>query len=139
MNQKSQNTMSGFAKVCFADAIFSSGSVVFLTVLSGPISNMMGEAIPQWVVLALGLGLIPWALFHFHLARRAVFSAELARTSIIGDAAWVIVSAALLIFDAHLFSTLGFAAIAGTAVVVAVIGAEKYMTSRAETVHVVAH
>lgn len=139
MNQKPQNTMSGFAKTCFADAIFSSGSVVLLTVLSGPIASMMGEAIPQWVILALGLGLIPWALFHFHLARRATFSAELARTSIIGDAAWVIVSAALLIFDAHLFSTLGFAAIAGVAVVVAIIGTEKYMTSRMESAHAAAH
>lgn len=139
MNQKSQHNMSAFAKVCFADAIFSSGSVILLTVLSGPIANMMGAAIPQWAVLALGLGLIPWALFHFHLARRATFSPELARTSMIGDAVWVIVSAALLMFDAHLFSTLGFAAIAGVAVIVAIIGAEKYLTSRTETAQAVAH
>lgn len=139
MNHKPLNTMSGFAKVCFADAIFTSGSVVMLTVLSGPIAGLMGEAIPQWTILALGVGLIPWALFHFHLARRAAYSPELARISMVGDAAWVIISAALLIFDAHLFSTLGFAAIAGTAVIVTIIGAEKYMTSRAETAQVPAH
>lgn len=139
MIKTSNNSMSGFAKVCFADAVFTSGSVVVLTILSGPIAGLMGEAIPQWAVLALGLGLIPWALFHFHLARRTAYSPELARISMGGDAAWVIVSAALLIFDAHLFSTLGFAAIAGTAVVVTIIGAEKYMTSRTETAQAPAH
>lgn len=139
MNEMSQNKMSGFAKVCFADAVFSSGSVVTLTVFSGPIAALLGDAIPQWTVFALGLGLIPWALFHFHLARRSVFSPDLARTSISGDAIWVAVSAALLIFDAHLFSTTGFAAIAGIALVVAIFGAEKFITSRMKPAQAAGH
>lgn len=130
MPHVSNDSRSAFARICFADALFSSASAVVLIAASGPIASLLGPSVPQWLVAAIGICLIPWALLHFHLARRSVFSPELARTSMIGDAAWVIVSIAVMIFDAHLLSGMGLVAIGAVALEVAGIGIAKYISTR---------
>lgn len=129
MNQ-SNRSMSGFAAISMADAVFSTVSALAFVAFSGPVAGLLGPGVPAAAVLAVGLGLACWAAFHFHLARPGAFSPVKAEISMAGDALWVAASAALLIAAPSLFSALGVAAVLAAAVAVAAVGTTKFLTSR---------
>lgn len=87
--------------------IFSAASGIALLVAPGVISGFLGEAVPAWLMLALGAGLLCFAggLLR-QILRRSLKRGE-AILTIIMDEGWVVASIALLVLAPHWFSGAG--------------------------------
>ena len=122
--------MNMLAKVLFADAVFSGLSAVLLVVAAVPLAAMIGAGVPSWLLIGIGLGLLPWAFLHWRLAGTSGPISKAARRLAWGDALWVIASINLLWLYGDQLSGFGYWAIAAIAVVVAEFGISKIYFSR---------
>ena len=118
------------AKVLLADAIFSGICAVLLVGATAPLTAMIGAGVPSWLLIGIGLGLLPWAYFHWQLSRTPGPMGKAARRLAWGDALWVIASIDLLWLFGDQLSGFGYWAIAAIAVVVAEFGISKVYFSR---------
>lgn len=102
------------------DRLTVSVSAVALTLGSVPIARLLDW--PTWIVLAIGVGFIPYAWMLHTVVRDGAHHGASARLSAVGDALWVIASVAAIVLAADVTSTVGQWMIAGQAVMVADIG-----------------
>ena len=77
-----------------ANAAFSTLSAIGLVVFAGPLARF--AELPAWLVLALGIGLVAFAVFVGLAARRRLLDPTQIRAITIADLAWV-AGAALVI------------------------------------------
>jgi hypothetical protein len=111
--------------IYLADAVGSLALGLGLAAFAAPLASAAGSAMPTTVMLAVGLGLVPWAAFNAWIGLRASYPAAAARANVAGDALWVVASLALLAFAGPGLTTAAVAVVGGLAAVVAVIGATK--------------
>ncbi|MDF1634210.1 hypothetical protein [Mycoplana sp. MJR14] len=83
--------------VMLADGAFSLAAGAGLLALSGQIATLAGPAVPPGIVIAVGVFLLGWGLFHLVSAQPAHPAESAVRFAIAGDAAWIIGSAAILL------------------------------------------
>ena len=69
------------AKVLLADAIFSGASALVLVIGAAPLAAMIGANVPSWLLIGIGLALLPWAFLHWQLARTSGPTGNAARRS----------------------------------------------------------
>lgn len=100
------------------DGAFSLAAGAALAALSTSVAGLLGPAFSAAAVLGIGIFLIGWGIFHLQAGRASIISPAAVRFAIVGDALWVVISAAVLIIDWHGLTALGAAAIAVLAVAV---------------------
>ncbi|MCD2184130.1 hypothetical protein [Rhizobium sp. GN54] len=104
--------------VMFADGAFSLVAGAGLVVFSGQVASLAGPAASPGIVMAIGIFLLGWGIFHLASARPPHPAEHAVRLAIAGDAAWVIGSAVILLVGRDGLSLAGIAAIAVAAVAV---------------------
>lgn len=104
--------------VMLADGAFSLVAGAALVALSSQIASLAGPAVPSGIVIAVGIFLMGWGVFHL-ASTRSVHPAESAvRFAIAGDAAWIVGSAAILLAGRDGLSAVGIGVIAVAAIAV---------------------
>lgn len=104
--------------VMLADGAFSLVAGAGLVVFSGQVASLAGPAVSSGIVMAVGMFLLGWGIFHLASARPAHPAGHAVCFAIAGDAAWVVGSAAILLVGRDDLSAVGVAAIAVAAVAV---------------------
>jgi len=112
-----------------ADALVSGLSGLLLTMLPGALSGLMGFSRPG-VVLAVGLGLIGYALWLLFSARQPIVNLWAGRAAVALNALWVAGSVVLLVSAPGLFNTLGQWLVGIVAAVVADFALVQYLGLR---------
>jgi hypothetical protein len=105
------------------DRAFAATSAAVLTIGGFWLADLLDW--PGWVVTAIGVGLAPYAYLLHVIVRDGLHRSTLARLTAVGDAGWVVGSAALLLGRPQATSTVGAWIIAIVALVVADIGMTK--------------
>lgn len=111
--------------VYLADAVGSLALGLGLAAFAVPLAAAAGSAMSEGVVLAIGLGLLPWAALNAWIGLRAVYPEGAARFNVAGDALWVIGSLALLALAGPGLTPTGTIVVGVLAAAVAVIGVVK--------------
>ena len=101
-----------------ANALFSAVSGTALATASYAIGPRIGVE-PSWIVLLVGLGLLPFALDLFANARREIVDLSRVKMAMAGDMAWVAGSIAVIFIDPTGLTTAGIVTISTVAAVVA--------------------
>ncbi len=101
-----------------ANAAFSTVSGITLAAGSYAIGPRIGVE-PSWIVLLVGLGLLPFAFDLYVNAARARMDLAKVKMAIAGDIAWIAGSVAVIVIDPTGLTTAGLITIA---VVAAVVG-----------------
>ncbi len=110
--------------------LFSAASGIALLVAPNVISKFVGEAIPAWLMLAVGAGLLCFtAGILRQILRRPLRRGE-ALLTIVMDEVWVIVSILLLVLATHWFSAGGQWLIGAVAFAVAGIAVAQWLGLR---------
>ncbi|MDH4280593.1 MAG: hypothetical protein OEZ14_16195 [Acidimicrobiia bacterium] len=110
------NTLS---RIFTFDRFTVSVSALALTVGAIPIASLLDW--PTWIVLAVGVGLIPYAWMLHTVVRNKAFATAPARLSAVADALWVLASVAVIVLVDRT-STIGTWLVAAQALMVADIG-----------------
>ena len=110
--------------------LFSAACGVAFMVAPGVIARFLGEAVPIWLMLALGAGLLIFAAGLLCQVLRRPLSRGEALTTIVMDKAWVVGSILLLVLAPHWFSAAGQWLIGGVAAAVASIAAAQWIGCR---------
>ena len=115
------------------NAAFSALSGAALIILPGTLSQVMFTGPADWAPLGLrllGVGLVIFALdLAFMATNRFVSKAEV-MLIVLADIGWLLASAAVVMFDGHLFTETGVLVVAGVAAFVAVFAAGQYFGAR---------
>ena len=101
------------------NSIFSTLSGVLFLLASGTVASFLG-AIPVWIILALGVGLLGFAALVFMTANQSPLNRQMVQGIIVGDVLWVVASWILLFSDLVTFTTAGWWAVAVVADIVLV-------------------
>ena len=88
------NRMS-LRNILFANATFSLISGAVLIAASGPLGDFLETS--RWVPIAVGLALLPWAVFAFMNGRREQPLRRDTWLTIAGDLAWVVGAAVIIL------------------------------------------
>ena len=113
-------------RILFVDAATCVGTGLFLALLAAPLAPVLGLSAD--LLLYAGLALLPIAAFIAWVATRAQMSAAGVRLVIIGNAAWVVASLALLFAVSP--TVLGYAFVIGQALIVAALAEMEYVGLR---------
>ena len=113
-------------RVLFVDAATCVATGLFLALLAAPLAPFLG--LPADLLLYAGLALLPIAAFIAWVAAREQISAAGVRLVIVGNAAWVLASLALLFAVSP--TLLGYAFVIGQAVIVAALAEMEYVGLR---------
>ncbi len=105
--------------VMLADGAISLVAGIVLSIDAQPIAGLLGSLFAAKAVLAIGVFLIAWGVFHLAAGRTPNLPAGAVWSAIVGDALWVVASATLLIVDRDDLSLFGIVAIGVLAVGVA--------------------
>lgn len=79
------------------DALGSAVLGILLVAFAGPLADLFGPVLPSLALLAVGIGLLPWAMFNLWIARTAHYPRGAIILNVVGDSAWVIASIALVL------------------------------------------
>lgn len=101
-----------------ANALFSAVSGLAIAVGSYAIGPRIGVE-PSWIVLIVGLGLLPFAFDLFVNANRTEVNLVKVKTAIAGDIAWVVGSIVVVVIDPNGLTVAGIVTVAIAAAVVA--------------------
>ncbi len=112
-----------------ANAAFSTVSGLILAAGSYAIGPRIGVE-PSWIVLIVGLGLLPFAFELITNSRKQIVDLGRVRQAVAGDFAWVIASVVIMFVDPTGLTTTGYIAISGVAVVVATFALLQWNGSR---------
>lgn len=107
------------SRVFIVDRFTVSVSALALTVGAIPIARLLDW--PTWIVLSVGIGLIPYAWMLHTVVRNKAFTTAPARLSAVADALWVLASVAVIVLVDRT-STIGTWLVAAQALMVADIG-----------------
>ncbi len=111
------------ARIFALDRLTVSVSAAALTLGAIPIARLLDW--PTWIVLAVGLGFIPYGWMLHTIVRNEAYASATARLTAVGDALWVVASAAVIVLAADATSTIGAWIIAAQALMVSDIGVTK--------------
>lgn len=111
--------------VLLGNAMFSTACGVLLVIAPDTFANLMGSH-PEWIYLALGIGLLVFAADVAWVATRKTINKTFATAILWADIGWVTGSAMLLVLGASLFSTMGLLLVVAIALIVAVLSALEY-------------
>jgi len=112
-----------------ADAVVSGASGLFMTLLPGPLSALIGFAEADYL-LAVGIGLIGYAGWLLFSARRPEVNVWAGRLVIFLNLLWAAASAVLLLTEPGLFNGLGQWLVGLVALVVADFALVQYIGLR---------
>ncbi|MCG8671312.1 MAG: hypothetical protein MI867_18040 [Pseudomonadales bacterium] len=118
--------------VLLSNAMFSVFCGILLIIAAEQIANLMGGH-PEWIYLALGVGLILFAADVAFVATRKTINPLFAKMILWADIGWVVASIALLAFAHSLFSMSGLMAILAIAAVVGLFGVLEHHHMKAPT------
>jgi hypothetical protein len=107
------------------DALGSAALGILLAVFAGPLADLFGPALPSTALLVVGIGLLPWAAFNLWIARSSRYPRNAVVLNVIGDAAWVLASLALVLFAPGGLTVLGLLAVIAVGLFVLAVGLTK--------------
>ena len=110
--------------------LFSAASGIALLAAPGAIANFLGEAVPLWLMLALGAGLLLFAAGLLRQILRRPLKRGEAILTIVMDDVWLVVSILLLVLAPHWFSAAGQWLIVAMALAVAVLAVAQWIGLR---------
>jgi hypothetical protein len=110
--------------------MFSAASGIALLAAPGIIAGFLGEAVPHWLMLALGAGLLVFAAGLLRQVLRRPLHRGEALVTIVMDEVWVIASILLLVLAPHWFSSGGQWLVGGVAAAVAAIATVQWIGLR---------
>ncbi len=110
--------------------LFSAASGIALLVAPGVISSFLGAAVPAWLMLVLGGGLLLFAGGLLRQIRRRPLRRGEALLTIVMDEGWVVASVLLVLLAPHWFSASGQWLIGAVAAAVAVIAVAQWIGLR---------
>lgn len=113
--------------IYWLDAGASLAFGIALLATAVPLTHLAGWSVPSGVLTAIGLALLPWALFNFIIARSAEPVLVMVRINIIGDLFWVLGSAILMLTQAAQLTPVGWALMVGQALAVGGVLATKML------------
>lgn len=116
MNRKDSDQLLRLA--LRGNALFSAVSGLVLAAGSYAIAPRLGVE-PSWIVLAVGIGLLPFAFDLFVNSARLRIDHGRVKTAIAADIAWVAGSVAVVVIDPTGLTTAGYVTIVVVAAVVA--------------------
>lgn len=122
------NSSSFLRGALLADAIASGAMGLLLAIAAAPLANLL--ALPDAFLREAGLLLIPYALFVGYLGSRARLPIRLAWAIVVGNAAYVLASFALLVSPWLSPNLLGELFIAAQAIAVGVLAELQYIGTR---------
>jgi hypothetical protein len=105
--------------VMLADGVVSLVAGAALAAFNGIVSALLGPALPAGAVMAIGIFLIGWGIFHLASARTAEPGSIPVKIAIAGDALWVAASLLLVFYGWSHLTGLGVAVVLVMAVAVA--------------------
>ena len=117
------------SRVLQADGIFSGLSGLVLILDAGPIATFLGIDAP-WILTALGVGLVIYAIDLFWIASRESIDNRFATAAIVMDGLWILGSILLLVTDWVPFTVAGKWAIGIVADLVATFAILKFIGLR---------
>ena len=85
-------------RILVGNAIFSTLCALILLIDTGPVALFLGWPL-LWPLRMIGIGLLPFALFVFQIARQSPLSRWLAWVVVGMDLAWIVSSMAILLLD----------------------------------------
>ena len=115
------------------NAVFSALSGAVLISLPGTLSQVMFTGPADWAPLGLrllGVGLVIFALDLAFMATNRFVSRGEVMLIVLADIGWLLASAAVVMFDRHLFTEAGVFIVAGVAAFVAVFATGQYFGAR---------
>lgn len=112
-------TPNKLQKIFHYDFLFSALSGCTLLLLGYVLGPFMVPDISPIFVVAIGLGLLPWAAFNRYLSHQEIPNGALIRLNLTGDALWIVASIIGLIFAREWLTIFGVVSVAGAAVIVA--------------------
>ncbi len=110
--------------------LFSAASGIALLAVPGVIAGFLGAAVPVWLMLALGAGLLVFAAGLLRQVLSRPLKRGEAMLTIILDEVWVVASILLLVLAPHWFSASGQWLIGGVAAAVALIAVAQWVGLR---------
>ncbi|MDA0230053.1 MAG: hypothetical protein O3B21_07670 [Proteobacteria bacterium] len=110
--------------------LFSAASGLALLVAPGVIADFLGEAVPQWLMLVLGAGLLLFSAGLLRQILRRPLKRGEAILTILMDDVWVIASILLLALAPHWFSAAGLWLIGAVAFAVAALAVAQWLGLR---------
>ncbi len=113
------------ARIFAIDRLTVSISAVALTLGAIPIARLLDW--PTWIVLAIGIGFIPYAAMLHTIVRDGTYRSAAARLTAVGDLLWVVASVMVIALTNDETSTIGLWVIAAQALMVADIGLVKWL------------
>jgi len=124
-------TREKFLRLSLAENfLFSAASGIALLVAPGVIADFLGDAVPDWLMLALGAGLLIFAAGLLRQILRHPLNRGEALLTILMDDAWVLASILLLVLAPQWFSAAGQWLIGGVAAAVAAIALAQWIGLR---------
>lgn len=112
-------TPNKLQKIFHFDFLFSTISGCTLLLLGNVLGPLMVPDISPLFIVAIGLGLLPWAAFNRYLSRQEIPNSALVRINLTGDVLWIVASVIGLIFAREWLTTFGIISVAGAAMIVA--------------------
>jgi hypothetical protein len=113
-------------RVILADGVFTLLGGLLLTVDAGPIAALIGLP-SSWILTILGLFCVGYSALLFLAARRSPIDRRQVLGFILGDVAWVVASAAILLGGWAPLTTAGVWLVLIVADIVGVFAALKYV------------
>ena len=107
-------------KVLFSNAIFSSACALVLVAAPGKLAPLFGS-IPNWIFIALGIGLLIFAIDVWWIAGKLPRSLARAKFIFYADVGWVLATPLVLITAGGALSFWGIVLLADIAIVVALL------------------
>lgn len=112
-------TPNKLQKIFHFDFLFSALSGCSLLLLGYVLGPLMVPDISPLFIVAIGAGLLPWAVFNRYLSRQEIPNSTLVKINLTGDVLWIVASIDLLLFAREWLTTFGIISIAGAALIVA--------------------
>lgn len=110
--------------------LFSAASGIALLAAPDVIASFLGEAVPHWLMLALGAGLLLFAAGLLRQILRRPLKRGEAIVTIVMDDVWVVASILLLALAPHWFSAAGQWLIGAVAIAVAALAVAQWLGLR---------
>jgi hypothetical protein len=115
-------------RVLQADAALCAGFGAVLAVAAGLLGSWLG--LSETLLRSVGIGLLPWAGFVLYAATRRSLTGLPTWVVIVGNTAWVVASAILLLSGQADPTALGYAFVIAVALLVALIAETQFMAVR---------
>lgn len=117
--QKSTDATGKLQRIFRFDFWFSAISGCTLILMGHFVGPMMIPDVSPLYIVAIGVGLLPWAFFNRYLSKQSRANSQLFAINLAGDTLWVVASIIGLIIGRDWLTSFGIATVIAAALIVA--------------------